>query len=167
MRYLGLIIVGIIVIVANVAVVLVYKYERRPRKSECKKNLEEIVRLMIDKDTQAWKLDRSAGDFHKKLLELFKEDSAINKLKKHSVCPFCRDRDTQGGFSYAGPFIPEKFRIRVKDDEDMPVLWDKLDNHPDGVHVAYLRYNQDVIVEFLSKAEFAKLMTEISDKIEK
>ncbi|TET34571.1 MAG: hypothetical protein E3J72_13960 [Planctomycetota bacterium] len=166
MRHLGLILLGVILILANAVLVLAYRYERRPRKSDCVDNLKRIVETIAEFPDEAWNLDRSKEDFPEKLLELRKDNQRLAaRLKKAFTCPFCRSRGAANEFSYEGIKWPANLRRPAERAAEWPILWDKPDNHPDGVHVVY--YRDGPVIEFLDKDAFRELCEEVDKKIAK
>jgi hypothetical protein len=164
MRHLGLILLGVILILANAVLVLAYRYERRPRKSDCVDNLIKIVETINEFSDEAWSLDRTKEDFPEKLLELRKDNQrSAARLKQAFICPFCRSRGAVNEFSYEGIKWPTHLRNPSDRAADWPILWDKIDNHPDGVHVVY--YRGGPVVEFLDKKAFRELREKVDREI--
>jgi len=167
MRHIYIIATGLFILLCNVAVVLAYRYERRPRRSDCADNLREIVEFMSRHGDDAWRLDRSATDFPARLLALASAtDKGIGRLRKSFFCPFCRGRCDPSECTYEGPSMSSKIKNPNDWGAAWPILWDKPGNHPDGVHVVYYRDGAPQ-VKFISNEEFDELHKKLDAELAK
>ena len=170
MRNIALVIIVIVILVANATILILYKHEKRPRRSDCARNLRLIILNMNEHPDQAWTLDRDSKDFPDKLVELSKEtttsDKKLEQLRKAFFCPFCRETKNPETYCYTGLKEPNDLIKPFEWREKWPILWDRPENHEDGVHVAYYR-ESDVHIEFITHEEFDKLHRKHKAALEK